>query len=133
MPTARELAEELVRLSLTDDIAQVDLFAEDAIHELPFSPTGNPISFTREQMRAAMSAGGPPRVVDRTLVGMTVAQFRDADSALAEYDVRGVLVESGEPVSISGAMVVTARDGLIVRSRNYLNPDVLRRMNTPTS
>jgi ketosteroid isomerase-like protein len=133
MPSARELAEELVRLSLTDDIAQVDLFAEDAIHELPFSPTGSPIRFTREQMRAAMSAGGPPRVVDRSLVSMTVGEFKDDATALAEYDVRGVLVETGEPVSISGAMVITARDGLIVWSRNYLNPDVLRRMNTPTS
>jgi uncharacterized protein len=133
MRSARELVEELVRLSLTEDIMQVDLYAEDAVHELPFSPTGIPIRFSREQMRTAMSAGGPPRVVDRTLVSMSVAEFKDDATALAEYDVRGVLVATGETVSISGAMVVTARDGLIVQSRNYLNPDVLRRINTPTS
>jgi hypothetical protein len=30
-------------------------------------------------------------------------------------------------------MAVTTRDGLIVRSRNYVDPDVLRRAETPTS
>jgi uncharacterized protein len=132
MRSAREVAEELIRLSVTDDIAQVDLFAEDAVHELPFSPTGTPIRFTREQMRAAMSAPGPARVVDRSLVRMDIEESRDGATILAEYDITGTLAATGQPVSVAGAMVITARDGLIVRSRNYLNPDVLRLINTPT-
>jgi ketosteroid isomerase-like protein len=133
MPTPREVTEELIRLSVTDDIAQVDLFAEDAVHELPFSPTGSPIRFTREQMRAAISAPGPKRVVDRRLVRMEIEEATDGATVLAEYDITGTLAATGEQVAITGAMVVTTRDGLIVRSRNYLNPDVLRRINTPTS
>jgi ketosteroid isomerase-like protein len=133
MRTPREVAEELIGLSVTDDIAQVDLFAEDAVHELPFSPTGSPIRFTRDQMRAAMSAPGPARVIDRKLIRMEIEEAKDDATVLAEYDIAGTLAATGEPVSISGAMVVTARDGLIVRSRNYMNPDVLRRINTPTS
>jgi ketosteroid isomerase-like protein len=133
MRTAREVTEELIRLSVTDDIAQVDLFAEDAVHELPFSPTGTPIRFTREQLRVAMSRPGPARVVDRSLVRMEIEESKDGATVLAEYDITGTLAATGQPVSVAGAMVVTARDGLIVRSRNYLNPDVLRLINTPTS
>ncbi len=133
MRRARELAEELIRLSVTDDIAQVDLFAEDAVHELPFSPTGTPIRFTREQMRAAMSAPGPARVVDRSLERADYEESADGATVLAEYAIAGTLAATGERVSIEGAMVLTTRDGLIVRSRNYLNPDVLRLINTPTS
>jgi uncharacterized protein len=128
MRTPREVAAELIRLSVTNDIAQVDLFAEDAVHELPFSPTGTPIRFTRDQMRAAMSTPGPDRVVDRRLIRMEIEEMKDNETVLAEYDVAGTVTATGEPVSISGAMVITARDGLIVRSRNYLNPDVLRRI-----
>jgi ketosteroid isomerase-like protein len=133
MRTAREVTEELIRLSVTDDIAQVDLFAEDAVHELPFSPTGTPIRFTREQLRVAMSRPGPSRVVDRSLVRMEIEESKDGATVLAEYDITGTLAATGQSVSVAGAMVVTARDGLIVRSRNYLNPDVLRLINTPTS
>ncbi len=133
MRTAREVTEELIRLSVTDDIAQVDLFAEDAVHELPFSPTGTPIRFTRDELRAAMSVPGPARVLDRSLVRLDVEESAGGDTVLAEYELTGTLAATGTPVSIAGAMVVTARDGLIVRSRNYLNPDVLRLINTPTS
>jgi hypothetical protein len=84
---SRELLEELLRLSVTNDVAQVDLYADDAVHELPFSPSGSPIRMTRDQMRAAMTAPGPERVTDRNL--------------------------------------------RITRSRNCMDPDVLRRINTP--
>ena len=106
---------------MTDDIAQVDLFAEDAVHELPFSPTGTPIRFTREQMRASMWAPGPARLVDRSLVRMDIEESTDGATVLAEYAITGTLVATGQPVSVAGVMVITARDGLIVRAGNYLN------------
>jgi hypothetical protein len=132
MRTPAEVVEELLRLSVTDDIAQVDLFADDGVHELPFSPTGTPIRFTREQIRAAMSAPGPARVVDRRLAAVRIDEAKDDATAIAEYDFEGTLAATGEPVTISGVMIVTTRDGLIVRSRSYLNPDVLRLISTPT-
>ena len=127
--TPRQVTEELIRLSVTDDIAQADLFAADGVHELPFSPSGTPIRFTRDQLRAAMSADGPARVIDRRLEHVEITEA--GDTVLAEYAITGTLVATGERVSLAGAMIVTARDGRIVRSRNYMNPDVLRKINTP--
>ena len=69
-----------------------------------------------------MSRPGPARVVDRALVRMDIEESNDGATVLAEYDIAGTLAATGEPVSVAGAMVITARDGLIVRSRNYLNP-----------
>jgi hypothetical protein len=131
MRSPREVVEELLRLSVTADIAQADLFADDGVHELPFSPTGTPIRMTRDQLRAAMSAPGAARVVGRDLVRMTIEESKDDATAIAEYDFEGTLAATGEPVTLSGVMVVNTRDGLIVRSRNYLNPDVLRHIGTP--
>lgn len=131
MRTSSELLAELLRLSVTDDVAQVDLYAGDAVHELPFSPTGSPVRMTPAQMRAAMSTPGPARVLDRTLVRADIVESGDAGTALAEYEFTGTVAATGDPVSLIGAMVVTARDGYIVRSRNYLDPSVLRQISTP--
>jgi uncharacterized protein len=128
---SRELLEELLRLSVTNDVAQVDLYADDAVHELPFSPTGSPIRMTRDQMRAAMTASGQERVTDRNLVYADIFESADAITAVAEYEFAGIVAATGEPLTLTGAMVVTSREGRITRSRNYMDPDVLRRINTP--
>jgi ketosteroid isomerase-like protein len=103
------------------------------VHELPFSPTGSPIRFTRDQMRAAMATPRPARMIDRKLIRMEIEEAKDDATVLADYEIAGTLAETGEQVSIRGAMVVTTRGGLIARSRNYMNPDVPRRLNTPDS
>jgi uncharacterized protein len=131
--TSRELLQELLRLSATDDIAQLDLYAEDAVHELPFSPSGSPVRMTRDQLRAAMTAPGPERVTGRHLVRAEVVESGDAATAVAEYEFAGTIAASGEPVSIVGAMIITADQGRITRSRNYLDPSVLLRISSPIS
>jgi ketosteroid isomerase-like protein len=133
VPTSRELLETLLRLSITNDVAQVDLYADDADHELVFSPTGSPIRMTPDQMRAALTAPGPDRLTGRSLVRADIFESADGATAVAEYEFAGTLAASGEAVSFPGVMVVSTRDGHIAHSRNYLDPAALRRMNTPVS
>jgi len=54
---------------------------------LPFSPTGSPIRFTPDQMRTAMSAPGPARVIDRKLIRMEIEEAKGDATVLAEYAI----------------------------------------------
>jgi ketosteroid isomerase-like protein len=126
MPTARDLVEELLRRSLTGSASQIDLYADDAVHDLPFSPSGDPMTLTRDEMAAvlAASAAAPARFIEQRLERLTVHEAADG-VAIAEYEVRGRLASTGAPLTMAGIMLVIEAGGRIVRSRNYLNPNVL--------
>jgi ketosteroid isomerase-like protein len=124
--TPREVLDRLLQSALDNDPAQADLYAEDGFHELPFSPTGQPLRLDREQIRAAMRAStGSPRIEHQELRDLTVHQTADPEVLFAEFELAGTLAGSGKPVELRNAMLVRVRDGKILLSRNYLNPMVL--------
>jgi uncharacterized protein len=126
MATARELVEELLQASLHNNEGVLDLYAADAVHEVPFSPSGTPMVMTYDQMAAALSAsaGAPPRFVEQQLASVVVHESA-GDTAIAEYEIRGRVASTREPVSVVGVMLVTEGGGRIVRSRNFMDPNVL--------
>jgi ketosteroid isomerase-like protein len=126
MASAPELIEQLLRASLVNNEGVLDLYAHDAVHEVPFSPTGAPFVMSYDQMAAALaaSADAPPRFVDQRLERLTVHETA-TDTAIAEYEIRGRIASTGAPVSMVGIMLVTADGGRISRSRNFMDPNLL--------
>ena len=106
-----------------NDPAQGDLYADDAIHEVPWAPTGKPMTMTAPMVRAAISAAGDPPLHDQTLDVRSL--ISEGDVACAEYAMTGTLRRSGEPFQLSGVMVIRVRAGQIVHSRSYMDPQAL--------
>jgi ketosteroid isomerase-like protein len=101
-----------------------DLFAADAIFELPFAPPGIPRRIEgREAIRAFIRAGA-----DR--LGAASPQWRfssvvvhetvDPEVIVTEFEVHGVA--AGDPYQFSNLQVMTVRKGEIVSLRDYWNP-----------
>jgi ketosteroid isomerase-like protein len=103
-----------------DDLAS--LYSVDSVIEIPFVPPGVPtMSQGREVHRARFT-----RIA--TLLRFTSAasvrlhQTIDPDVVIGEYDLNGEVLSNGKTFTLSYIMVVTVKNGEIVRSRDYGNP-----------
>lgn len=130
MTTPRDVVERLLAAAANDP-AQADLYADDAVHELPFSPAG-PMRLEAGRLKAMIgAASGAPRVVDQRLFDVRIYQTDDPEVVFAEFTLAGTATATGEPVRMANAMVVRVRDGKVVLSRNYLDPIALGRLMAP--
>ena len=123
--TARETVEELIRAAVSaapGDMA--DCYAPQVVIEMPFAPPGlfpPRVEATREELRARFAAGTAVRRY-RGLANVAVHETADPEVVVAEYEIQGEMTATGEPFSVSFAMVVTVRGGHIVHSRDYTDP-----------
>lgn len=104
------------------EVAQ--LYADDAVVELPFN-LPQPLRLVgREQLHARFVAGSrlPIEVEMRNLV---IHQTDDPEVIVAEFDYDGRSTVSGREFSVANVIVMRVRDGLIVSSRDYHNHAVL--------
>lgn len=104
-----------------DDLA--NLYAADAVHEVPFLFPGMPDRFEgREQVRAAYRAAwaasdAQPQAVRE--VG--VHSCADSEVLIVEQVVSGVLRSTGQPFEFPGVLVLRVRDGEITHVRDYMD------------
>jgi uncharacterized protein len=95
-----------------------DLYAEDAVVELPFAP-GSPTRLEgREAIRAhfTAAAGGPLRLRASNLV---IHETADPELIIAEFEYHGQVVTTGRTFQVSNIQVLRIRNGQIVSSRDY--------------
>ncbi|MEV5709227.1 nuclear transport factor 2 family protein [Actinoallomurus sp. NPDC052274] len=119
----RAVYERILRAALdgsADDYA--DLYDAEAILEFPFAAPGLPRSLhgqeaIRSHLRAAM--GGALRIEE--FRGVVVHETADPEVIVAEHAIVGTATASGLPCSIANLVVLTVRDGRIVRQRDYLD------------
>jgi len=98
-----------------DDLA--DCYAEDVVIEIPFAPAGVPkTSEGREILRKRFHQAGDRRTITKA-DRVSVRQTSDPEVLVAEFDLHGVL--DGKPYVASYCLVMTVRNGEIVRSRDY--------------
>jgi ketosteroid isomerase-like protein len=120
--TPRETAERLLQASIDnawDDLA--DLYAEDVVIEMPFTPTGEPVkAIGREPLRERLKSFGSMREL-RKVENVVVHETADPEVVIVEYDLHGTF-RGQEPFTLPYVMVIRVRDGLIVSSRDYGNP-----------
>jgi uncharacterized protein len=120
--TPRETAERMLRASIDnawDDLA--DLYAEDVVIELPFTPTGEPAkAIGREPLRERLKSFGSMRELTK-VENVVVHETTDPEVVIVEYDLHGRFRDQ-KPFVLSYVMVIRVKDGLIVSSRDYGNP-----------
>lgn len=132
MPQDRtmELFAALLRSSMGDQLAPeavsfTDMLADDAVMEFPYAPPGLPkVLNGKAAIRKHIEAlGGMIRVeqFSSPVVHQTPSGF------VLEFSCSGVATQTGRPYNQEYVSVITLRDGLIVRYRDYWNPlSVLR-------
>jgi ketosteroid isomerase-like protein len=104
-----------------DDLA--DLYAADAVHELPFLFPGMPDRLVgREQVRSSYRAAWAASDARPTGVRQVALYSCQNDTVLiVEQVVSGVRESTGEPFDFPGLLILRLRDGKIIHVRDYLD------------
>lgn len=103
-----------------DELA--DLYAEDAVIEIPFAPPGIPrTSQGREVFRTRFKSAERMWQIEG-VDHVSVHQSVDPEVVIVEFTLHRRMWESGKRVSSGYIVVMTIRDGLIQHSRDYADP-----------
>jgi uncharacterized protein len=100
-----------------------DLYAADAVHELPFLFPGMPDRFeSREQIRTAYRAAwAASEAQPQTVREVAVHSCTDSEVLIAEQVVAGVRPSTGESFEFPGVLVLRVRNGKIIHVRDYMD------------
>lgn len=126
-PSAAEVFSQAVPAIQSGDIqALLRQCADDVVFEFPFAPPGRPGKVEGKRALGEYLAAMPARVAFEKL-DLETHQTVEPDVAVIEMTAAGRVKDTGEPYEMSYVVVLTVRDGLIVRYRDYWNPlQVLR-------
>jgi len=101
-----------------------DFYAPSVVIEMPFATAAlypARIETTREELRQRFAAGASVRRYT-DVDNVRIHETADPETVIAEYDLRGAMVGTGQAFRLTFVMVLTIRDGLIVHSRDYTDP-----------
>jgi ketosteroid isomerase-like protein len=121
--SARAVLERLRQASISqsaDDLSQV--YAADAVHEFPFTRPGLPSRLSgRDEIVNWISAGWQayPLKYERYRT-LAIHDTSDPATIIVEQEALGVSAATGE-FALPNLVVLTARDGQIVRLRDYVS------------
>ncbi|WP_214416039.1 nuclear transport factor 2 family protein [Sphaerisporangium fuscum] len=116
----RTVVEHLLSLTATGPTEKMaDLFAEDALFEMPFLPPGVPThEVGRETFRAHLASAVD--VEEFTGIDqVTIHETADPEVIITEYRLHGRVIATGARFVTGIVMIARVRDGLIVWSRSY--------------
>jgi uncharacterized protein len=103
-----------------------DLFAPDAVIEVPFTPPGVPARLEgreaiREYSRRVMAS--PLRLEDFELVELY--QTQDPEVVIAEVRAKATVTTTGRSFTATSIQILRVREGHIVLFRDFADPRVL--------
>jgi ketosteroid isomerase-like protein len=99
------------------------LYAEQTHVTHPFHPLNPPALRSREELNEHFTAPPPVgRTLSRKPVDIRIHETADPEVIVAEFAYRGQVVETGESFSVPCVFVMRIRDGVIVESRDYIDP-----------
>ncbi|GIF20071.1 ketosteroid isomerase-like protein [Actinoplanes tereljensis] len=99
------------------------LYAEQTHVSHPFHPLGPAPLTSRAELHEHFTAPPPEaRTLSRKPVDITVHETTDPEVIVAEFAYQGHVVETGEAFTVPCVFVLRIRDGLIVESRDYIDP-----------
>lgn len=104
-----------------------ELCADDVVAEFPFAPEGMQNRFEGKEALYAYLKDYPSFIDVKSLPTLKIYGTDDANVAIAEWSVSGVVIGNGNPYEMSYATFVTFRDGLIVNYREYWNPQAFQK------
>ncbi|WP_405193686.1 nuclear transport factor 2 family protein [Streptomyces anulatus] len=112
-----------LRLLLDKDIpAWVDLWDENGILEFPFAPEGWPKRLEGKAAVAEYMRSYPDRIDLHDFPYVEIHRSTAPQTIVVEMRGVGRLVATDSPFDMSYIAVVTVRNGLITRYRDYWNP-----------
>lgn len=120
----RQTVERFLKVVVSPSPADMaDCYAEQVVIELPFASGLVPerVETTREELRQRFATGAASRRYTG-LRDLHVHETADPDVMVIEYSLDGTRIGDREPFTMTFAMVLTFRDGLIAHSRDYSNP-----------
>jgi ketosteroid isomerase-like protein len=94
-----------------------DLYAEDTVVEMPFSPDRTVLRGRKEV--AEYFGAGPARPLRLAAGDIVVHETADPELVVAEYDYHGEATTTGRTFTVSNVLIMRVRDGRIVSSRDY--------------
>jgi uncharacterized protein (TIGR02246 family) len=103
-----------------------DLFAPDAVIEVPFAPPGAPARLAgREAIReySRHVTASLLRIEDFEVVELY--QTQDPEVVIVEVSAKATLTTTGQSVAAASIQVLRIRDGQIVLFRDFANPGIL--------
>ncbi|MEU4240901.1 nuclear transport factor 2 family protein [Actinoplanes sp. NPDC026619] len=99
------------------------LYAEQTHVSHPFHPLAPPALRSRAELHEHFTSAPPEtRTLKRKPVGVTVHETADPEVIVAEFAYQGHVAETGEAFTVPCVFVMRIRDGLIVESRDYIDP-----------
>ena len=121
---AREIFELAQSMALKKDLnSYADLFASDGVLELPFSPhKSKRVIQGRENIRAYLAGVANAPLRPTGYKAMTIYETTDPEVIIAEYDMCGEVVATGQPYQLRYLQIVKVHHGEIVTLRDYWNP-----------
>lgn len=121
--TPRETVERLLSLTAPGPTPEMaDVYALDAVFELPFLPPGaeHPEG-GRDAFRAHLVEGARIQRFD-SVDDVHIHETADPEVVIAEYRINGTVLATGKRFDLPIINVSRVRDGLIVSTRSYSNP-----------
>ncbi|MEU5696816.1 nuclear transport factor 2 family protein [Actinosynnema sp. NPDC020468] len=125
--TPLEVLDLLIKATLDNSAEFGELYAEDAVYELPFAPPGVPARIVggdriREFLKA--SAGASP-IRFTGLESSTTHETTDAEVVISEYSLNAEVVGADKRFVLPFVLVLRVRAGRIEHSRSYVNVAVV--------
>jgi ketosteroid isomerase-like protein len=121
--TPEETFRTLLDLLLAKDMdAIADLWADHGTAEFPFAEGDSPTHLAGRDAVRAYLAGYPELMDVRSVPAVTVHHTQRPDTIVVEFTAHGRTVRTGAPYRMDYITVITTRDGLITRYRDYWNP-----------
>lgn len=117
--TSRGVVERLlagIGAGVTPQLA--DLYADDALVELPFAPPAGLLLRGRAQVRDHFTRASAAPFQLRP-ENIRIHETDDPAVVVAEYDYLGELTSSGKVIRVANVQIVTVSDGLIAHSRDF--------------
>jgi uncharacterized protein len=111
-----------VGVETNDAGALVDLCADDVVFEFPFAPPGRPARVEGKLALGDYLKGISGRMRLEGVSNLEIHETVKPEVAIIEMTMTGTVTATGAPYEQSYVVVLTVRDGLIVRYRDYWNP-----------
>jgi ketosteroid isomerase-like protein len=122
-PTPTEIFQQILTgIGAGDPQALLGRCRDDVVFEFPFAPDGRPKKVEGKQALGEYLDAIGSGVVLNALTNLEMHQTVEPDVAVIEFSVKGRVRETDSPFERSYIVVLTVREGLVVRYRDYWNP-----------
>ncbi|AKS36132.1 hypothetical protein AFA91_06370 [Mycolicibacterium goodii] len=118
-----QLHQDQLRHLLNKDMdAWVDTFAQDAVFELPFAPSGYPQRLVGKAAIREYVKDYAKHIDLQRFYDVVIHPGHESETLVVEAAVEGRVLATNQPYRVRYVWVYTEANGKIIRQRDYWNP-----------